>query len=83
MALTDEEWARIVVERQRTPNPAPAPQSTDGEAGACSWAKANITGRGDIIGFRLDENENIEYLCHNEALCNPYYLAKERRDEVR
>lgn len=52
-------------------------------SGALSWAKTSIPGRGDIIGFRLDEEGNIEYLCHNEALCNPYYLAKERRHEVR
>ena len=34
--------------------------------------------RGDIVGRRTLADGRLEYLCHNEAMCEPYYLAVNR-----
>ena len=31
--------------------------------------------RRDLIGRRTLADGTTEYLCHNEAMCNPYYTA--------
>jgi hypothetical protein len=34
--------------------------------------------RGDIVGRRTLPDGRLEYLCHNEAMCEPYYLGVNR-----
>lgn len=35
-------------------------------------------GRMDIVGRRTLADGRFEYLCHNEGLCEPYYIAVNR-----
>ena len=42
-----------------------------------SWGRINMPNRRDIVAVRTLEDGNREFLVHNEALCNPYYVAIE------
>jgi hypothetical protein len=39
-----------------------------------SWGRVYISDYA-TVGQRQMDDGSIQYLCHNEALCNPYYLA--------
>ena len=40
-----------------------------------SWSRPDSGVRKDIIGVRDLPDGRTEYLMHNEALCNTYYIA--------
>lgn len=44
-----------------------------------AWSRPPKGTRGDIVGVRALSDGRTEYLMHNEALCNPYYLAVSSR----
>ncbi len=44
-----------------------------------SWREVKT--QGIIIGVRMMKNGQQEYLCHNKALCHPYYTANDGHQE--
>jgi hypothetical protein len=69
-----DETEAVLAEQQRAAEQPRKPEGQPPENEGC-WGRVYIAGRADIVGQRLMDDGSIEYLCHNEGLCSPYYVA--------